>query len=163
MEEKRDFKGAWIPKEVWLDKRLNILEKAYIGLYLQSGKIEKIADIYMQKVCSITTLCKIKKRLRSLNLIDKIIKAEDIKEFVLKNKNIGAKCEWCGSRTLVYNNITTRYQRVRVVKKLLLFAPIVITNIIYFQRRTIKNEHFIFNSKQQFYYSEQAISYVIGR
>ena len=25
--EKRDFKGVWIPKEVWLDERLNALEK----------------------------------------------------------------------------------------------------------------------------------------
>jgi hypothetical protein len=23
----RDFKGVWIPKEIWLDERLNALEK----------------------------------------------------------------------------------------------------------------------------------------
>lgn len=27
MEQQRDFKGVWIPKEIWLDERLNALEK----------------------------------------------------------------------------------------------------------------------------------------
>lgn len=27
MNESRDFKGVWIPKEVWIDTRLNVLEK----------------------------------------------------------------------------------------------------------------------------------------
>lgn len=27
MKQERDFKGVWIPKEVWLDERLNALEK----------------------------------------------------------------------------------------------------------------------------------------
>lgn len=27
----RDFKGVWIPKEVWLDKRLNMLEKGILA------------------------------------------------------------------------------------------------------------------------------------
>jgi len=26
----RDFKGVWIPKEIWLDKRLNALEKCIL-------------------------------------------------------------------------------------------------------------------------------------
>lgn len=26
----RDFKGIWIPREIWLDERLNILEKAIL-------------------------------------------------------------------------------------------------------------------------------------
>lgn len=30
MNENRDFKGVWIPKEVWLDKRLNALEKVVL-------------------------------------------------------------------------------------------------------------------------------------
>ena len=29
--ENRDFKGVWIPKEVWLDKRLNALEKIILA------------------------------------------------------------------------------------------------------------------------------------
>ena len=27
MEDTRDFKGVWIPKEIWLDKNLNALDK----------------------------------------------------------------------------------------------------------------------------------------
>lgn len=30
MENKRDFKGVWIPREVWLDKRLNALDKVIL-------------------------------------------------------------------------------------------------------------------------------------
>lgn len=30
MTEQRDFKGVWIPKEVWLDSRLNALEKVIL-------------------------------------------------------------------------------------------------------------------------------------
>ena len=30
MNENRDFKGVWIPKEVWLDTRLNALEKVIL-------------------------------------------------------------------------------------------------------------------------------------
>ena len=29
-ENKRDFKGVWIPKEIWLDKRLNALDKVIL-------------------------------------------------------------------------------------------------------------------------------------
>lgn len=29
-EQERDFKGVWIPKEIWLDKRLNALEKVIL-------------------------------------------------------------------------------------------------------------------------------------
>jgi hypothetical protein len=27
MKENRDFKGVWIPKEVWLNENLSIIEK----------------------------------------------------------------------------------------------------------------------------------------
>lgn len=30
MAEIRDFKGVWIPKEVWLDTRLNALDKVIL-------------------------------------------------------------------------------------------------------------------------------------
>lgn len=30
-EENRDFKGIWIPKEIWLDKRLNALDKIILA------------------------------------------------------------------------------------------------------------------------------------
>jgi hypothetical protein len=29
-ENKREFKGVWIPREVWLDRRLNALEKVIL-------------------------------------------------------------------------------------------------------------------------------------
>ena len=29
-EQKREFKGVWIPREIWLDKRLNMIEKGIL-------------------------------------------------------------------------------------------------------------------------------------
>lgn len=31
MEQERDFKGVWIPKAVWLDKRLSALDKLILS------------------------------------------------------------------------------------------------------------------------------------
>lgn len=31
MEQERDFKGVWIPKTVWLDKRLSALDKLILS------------------------------------------------------------------------------------------------------------------------------------
>lgn len=31
MEQERDFKGVWIPKPVWLDKRLSALDKLILS------------------------------------------------------------------------------------------------------------------------------------
>jgi len=30
MQQKRDFKGIWIPKEIWLSKELNVMEKLFL-------------------------------------------------------------------------------------------------------------------------------------
>ena len=34
----RDFKGVWIPKEIWLDKRLNMLDK---GIFAEVDSLDK--------------------------------------------------------------------------------------------------------------------------
>ena len=38
MAEERDFKGVWIDKEIWLDKRLNALEKV---IYTEINSLDK--------------------------------------------------------------------------------------------------------------------------
>lgn len=42
MSEKRDFKGVWIPGEIWLDRNLNGLEKLFIAEINDSAGISSI-------------------------------------------------------------------------------------------------------------------------
>lgn len=52
--ENRDFKGVWIPKEVWLDKRLNALEKIILAEIDSLGSEERgcwASNIYIANFC----------------------------------------------------------------------------------------------------------------
>lgn len=98
--QQRDFKGIWIPKEIWFDTRLSIIERCYLGIYLQSDKNERIAETLMRSICSLGTLNKIKTKLRKLKLLDINNNAFAVKELVLKQKNTGFACEWCGYKTI---------------------------------------------------------------
>lgn len=98
--EERDFKGIWIPKAVWLDKRLSFGEKCYLSIYLQYNRQENIATFLMRDVYSTGTIIQIRTKLRKLKLIDKNNNAEEVKELVLKRKNTGFTCEWCGCKTI---------------------------------------------------------------
>ena len=98
-EVDRDFKGLWIPKEVWLDTRLSVNEKFYLAMYLQFSKNEIKADRMMAQVASKPTICSIKKTLRELGLMDMITDCEQAKELVLQRKGQGDSCEWCGTKT----------------------------------------------------------------
>lgn len=42
-EQKRDFKGVWIPKEIWLDENLNMLEK---GIFAEIDSLDDEAGCY---------------------------------------------------------------------------------------------------------------------
>lgn len=61
MNENRDFKGVWIPKEVWLDDRLNALEKVILteidsldqgekGCYASNEHLAKFCQCSERKV-----------------------------------------------------------------------------------------------------------------
>lgn len=97
-DEKRDFKGVWIPKEIWLDRNLSVYEKFYISVYLDIGQ-EKIADEQMKGLVSQGTLSKIKKSLYEKRLLKKITTPQDAKKIVVNNKGNGFECEWCGCKT----------------------------------------------------------------
>lgn len=95
----RDFKGVWIPKTVWLDKRLSINAKYYLAIYNQCDGIESKADRIMEQIASKTTICAIKNKLRELHLIAVITDYEQAKNLVLERKGQGEECEWCGTKT----------------------------------------------------------------
>lgn len=100
MEEmNRDFKGVWIPKEVWLDKRLSLIDKYYLSIYNQFNCNEVKTDEMMRQITSRTTICGVKNKLRKLKLIKVITDYEEAKDIVMKMKGLGDKCEWCGNKT----------------------------------------------------------------
>jgi len=53
MNQNRDFKGVWIPKEVWLDERLNMLDKGILMEIdsLDNGKGCYAKNEYLAKFC----------------------------------------------------------------------------------------------------------------
>lgn len=99
MEQQRDFKGVWIDRKIWLDKDLNINEKFYLALYIQFDKNKALADYFFTKTMSLSLLNKVKKSLHKRGFIPPIETPEDAKQYVLKNKNTGIVCSWCGCKT----------------------------------------------------------------
>ncbi len=96
----RDFKGVWIPADIWNknDIRLSIAEKCYLGM-INSGFSEREADYWMQKSgYSSTSNIKAELYLKNLYIPDskKIDSPEKAKDFTLKHSHLGNKCEWCG-------------------------------------------------------------------
>jgi hypothetical protein len=70
----RDFKGIWIPKEVWLDQRLDFLEKCLFSeLHSLDGKNHCFAsNNYLCKLflVNLRTLQRAFRKLKELNLIE---------------------------------------------------------------------------------------------
>ena len=95
----RDFSGVFMPKEILSNKELSLNEKFYLALYLQYGENEYLADKFMLPICGTTTLWKIKKNLRVLGMINQTLDVYSAKQVVLKQKNKGFPCDWCGCKT----------------------------------------------------------------
>lgn len=75
MDQQRDFKGVWIPKEIWLDERLNAVEKIILaeidsldneetGCYASNEYIAEFCQ------CSKTTVSTAISRLIELGFLD---------------------------------------------------------------------------------------------
>lgn len=82
----RDFKGVWIPKEIWLDKRLNALDKVILveidsldygkdGCYASNQHLAKFCQ------CTETKISTSIKKLVELEYIE-IIKFDGRKRFI---------------------------------------------------------------------------------
>ena len=78
----RDFKGVWIPKDVWLDKNLSLMEKVFYveidsldnkdGCYASNGHFSEMFDLSKQR-CS--------------QIIKSLEKKDFIKTSLIYNKN----------------------------------------------------------------------------
>lgn len=109
----RDFKGVWIDKEIWLDKRLNALEKViYTEIdSLDNGKNGCFAsNEYLANFCQCSER-KISEAISKLIKLDYIeLKSFDGRQRVLrsrvaKNARQNIKKSEAGSQNLRYNNI----------------------------------------------------------
>jgi hypothetical protein len=72
----RDFKGIWIPKELWLDKRLSLLEKALLAeIDSLDGPDHCYADnLYFQNMFNVKerTISETISRLKKLGLLEQV-------------------------------------------------------------------------------------------
>ena len=106
--ETRDFKGVWIPKELWniTEYRLSIAEKCYLGLIGQ-GFTEKEVDDFM-KLGGIKSLSRLKGELYLKKLYTPDAKKYDTpekaKKFTIENSNKGQICEWCKQECYILHN-----------------------------------------------------------
>ena len=109
-EQQREFKGVWIPKEIWLDERLNLQEKFYLSIYKEIQN-EILTDKLMLVNISKSTLLKVKKGLYKKQLLRKITTAKEAKEVVLNALQTSneAKIEISEMKNIIKRTLTNLF------------------------------------------------------
>lgn len=101
---KEDFKGIWIPKEIWLREDLSIQEKVIISVLRDKNiKFKSRKEAAEFFFVSQNRYCEILRNLVDKKLIvNKQFEYKDLKDIVIASKNKGDKtCEWCGCKTTI--------------------------------------------------------------
>lgn len=98
--EDRDFKGIWIPKEVWLNNNLTPGEKIYLALYTQHNNKE-LAEDAMAHILSKRALNDLYNSLVEKGFIYRELTPEAAKAATIKLSGTGGTCEWCGNKCYV--------------------------------------------------------------
>lgn len=110
MSENRDFKGVWIPKEIWLNEELTLLEKIiFVEIDSLDNENHCIAgNEYFAKFCdcSESKVSKAIKKLEELGMIERIeFDGRHRKLRVVKSAMQGSKKCYAESQNLHSNNI----------------------------------------------------------
>lgn len=123
MENKRDFKGVWIPREVWLDKRLNALDKVILteidsldneedGCFASNEYLAEFCQCSPAKITN--AISKLKKfryvYVKSFNGRQRILKSSLINISRQTNKIYEADCENLGGSIIKDNNINNNIE-----------------------------------------------------
>ena len=113
MNEERDFKGIWIPKEIWLNEELTILEKViYVEIDSLDNENHCIAgNEYFANFCgcSESKVSKAIKKLEDLGMIETIsFDGRHRKIRVVKNAMQGSKKCYAESQKMLSNNIVNK-------------------------------------------------------
>jgi len=95
----RDFKGVWIPKEIW-NMNMQLSDKLYLGIYKTTNDINE-TDKIMGYTMSKSSILRIKQRLADLGYIKYIDDPEQAKQFVIDMLDEGDTCDWCGRKNYV--------------------------------------------------------------
>ncbi len=128
MEQKdRDFKGVWIPKEIWLDKNLSWMEKLFIteidsldkerGCYASNGYFSEFFDITKSRCSQIISSLKNKGYIS----VQLLMNDKKVQERVVRILNEGIKnikggikktkdgyLENCESNNTLHNNTSNK-------------------------------------------------------
>lgn len=112
MEYKRDFKGIWIPKHIWLDSSLNALEKVILAEIdsLSCGKGCFASNKYIAEFCQCSE-SKVSKAISKLidvgylQLVSFDGRERILQSCLVKNaRQTSKKCE-ADKQNMLYNNI----------------------------------------------------------
>lgn len=122
MSENRDFKGVWIPKEIWLNKELTLLEKIiYIEIDSLDNEDNCIAgnDYFADFCnCSESKVTKAIKKLQELNMIEVIsFDGRHRKIRVVKSTRQSSKKYEADSQKVRANNISNNKTNNKSISK----------------------------------------------
>lgn len=103
----RDFKGIWIPKEIWLMEDLSIQEKIIISVLrdknIKFANRKDASDFFFISVSRYTEI--LRKLVNKKLIITKNVEYKDLKNIVISSKGKGNKtCEWCGCKTTILHS-----------------------------------------------------------
>lgn len=111
--ENRDFKGVWIPKEIWLNEELTMLEKV---IFVEIDSLDGPDHCYASNEyfatfcnCSESKVSKAIKKLKELGMIEEIaFDGRHRKLRVVKNATQGSKKCYSESQKVQSNNIASK-------------------------------------------------------
>lgn len=121
----RDFKGVWIPKEVWLDTRLNALDKIILVEIdsLDNGKDGCFAsNKYLAEFCQCSE-SKVSKSISTLIEFGYVYVASfngrqrNLRSSLSKNANLPSKIYEADSQKMLHNNINNNLTNNKMIIK----------------------------------------------
>ena len=113
MSDNRDFKGVWIPKEIWLNEELTMLEKV---IFVEIDSLDGPEHCYASNEyfatfcnCSESKVSKAIKKLKELGMIEEVsFDGRHRKLRVVKNATESSKKCYPESQKMLSNNTTSK-------------------------------------------------------
>lgn len=113
MQDNRDFKGVWIPKEIWLNEELTMLEKV---IFVEIDSLDGPEHCYASNEyfatfcnCSESKVSKAIKKLKELGMIEEVaFDGRHRKLRVVKNATESSKKCYPESQKMLSNNTTSK-------------------------------------------------------
>lgn len=118
----RDFKGVWIPKDIWLNTDLTMLEKV---IFIEIDSLDNenhctAGNEYFAEFCncSESKVSKAIKKLKELNMIEEVsFDGRHRKIRVIKNVMQSSKKCYAEQQNLLSNNINNKQENNKVLSK----------------------------------------------